>query len=578
MRRSGSVMLVLNRRERAPFGLADIAVTIGVLVALALVAKVGAGTLVSFVPNKAAPHVSLDPRNLPYYAARSTLRMFVALSWSIVFTLVYGYAAARSRRAERVLIPLLDILQSVPVLGFLSIAVTGFIALFPGSLLGLEMASIFAIFTAQAWNMAFAFYQTLRSIPKELDEAASLYRLSGWQRFVQLDVPAAMIGQVWNAMISFGGSWFFLAASEAISVLNKSYTLPGVGSYVAAAVVAKNVPALVWAALTIACVIFVVDQLFWKPVVAWSDKFRLEQSAAGAPPRSWVYDLLRGSSLLALLVRIWRPVVDFIDGLLFAITAPRPQHAPAPEDSRSDRIYNAVIIAAVVGLVVVAGRFVVHNVGLGEVLEVFVLGLATLGRVMVLLLFATLVWTPIGVAIGFSPALTRTLQPLVQFLSSFPANIIFPFATLTFIRFHAPINWGSILLMALGAQWYILFNTIAGAQSIPTELREMTADLEVKGWLRWRRLIIPGIFASWVTGAITASGGAWNASIVSEVVAWGSTTLSAAGLGTYIAEATAKGDWARITLGISMMSLFVVVINRLVWRRLYRYAEERFAQ
>jgi NitT/TauT family transport system permease protein len=563
--------------RRAPIGFADIAVTLGALIVVALVAKVGAGTLVSFVPSKTVPHVDLDPRNLPYYAARSTLRMFVALLWSIVFTLIYGYAAARSRRAERVLIPLLDILQSVPVLGFLSITVTGFIALFPGSLLGLEFASIFAIFTSQAWNMAFAFYQSLRSMPKELDEAARSYRLPGWQRFVQLDVPAAMIPLVWNAMMSFGGGWFFLAASEAISVLNQNYTLPGVGSYVAAAVLAKNVPAILWAAVTIAVVIVVVDQLFWRPVVAWSDKFRMEQNAAAAPPRSWVYDLLRGSKLPGLLVRVVRPPADAIGRILSKLTAVR-SGGEAPQNPAVDRVYSAVLIAVVIVLVCIAGEFVVKSVGLGEVFKVFVLGLATFGRVMILLVAATLIWTPLGVAIGFNPKLARALQPVVQFLASFPSNFIFPIATLAFITFHIPINWGAILLMALGAQWYILFNTISGAQSIPTELREMARDLDVRGWLRWRRLIIPGIFASWVTGAITASGGAWNASIVSEVVAWGSTTLTAAGLGTYIAEATSKGDWPRITLGISMMSLFVVIVNRVLWRRLYRYAEERFAR
>ncbi|HTX58372.1 MAG TPA: ABC transporter permease subunit [Verrucomicrobiae bacterium] len=568
----------ISRLRAAPLGLPDVAVILGALVALALLARVGAGTLVSFVPNKTVPHVDLNPRNLPYYAARSTLRMFVALSWSTAFTLVYGYVAARSRRAERVLIPLLDVLQSVPVLGFLSITVTGFIALFPGNLLGLELASVFAIFTSQAWNMAFAFYQSLRSIPAELDEAARLYGLSGWQRFVQIDVPSSMIGLVWNAMMSFGGGWFFLAASEAISVLNQQYTLPGVGSYVAAAIVAKDVPALVWAAVTIAVVIVVVDQLFWKPLVAWSDKFRMEQSAAAAAPSSWVYDLLRGSILPGLIARVLRPGWDLIGRILGALTAPRPRRAEVRPSSLADRLYDLVLLVAVVGLAIVAAAFVIRGVGLLEVVKVFGLGFLTLGRVVVLLIFATLIWTPLGVAIGFSPRLARTLQPVVQFLASFPANLIFPFATIAFIRFHVSINWGCILLMALGAQWYILFNTIAGAQSIPTELREMMADLEITGWLRWRRLIIPGIFSSWVTGAITASGGAWNASIVSEVVSWGSVTLTAAGLGTYIADATAKGDWIRITLGISVMSMFVVAANRFFWRRLYRYAEERFSR
>jgi NitT/TauT family transport system permease protein len=573
-----NIRLASSALRRAPFGLADIAVILGALVVIALVAKVGAGALVSFEPNTSVLHVDLAPRNLWYYAARSTLRMFIALSWSTVFALVYGYVAARSRRAERLLIPLLDILQSVPVLGFLSITVTGFIALFPGNLFGLELAAIFAIFTAQAWNMAFAFYQSLRSIPAQLDEAATSYRLSSWQRFVQLEVPSGMIGLVWNAMMSFGGGWFFLAASEAISVLNQHYTLPGVGSYVAAAILTKNMPALVWAVIAIAGVIVTIDQLFWKPIVAWSDRYRMEESAASSPPRSWVYDLLRASNVPAFLKRMWRPLGDRIGYALTTWSAVRERRDPLLPDAMVDRIYNLVVIAAIVVLTVVAANFVIRTVGLVEVAKVVGLGFATFGRVMLLLAVATVIWTPIGVAIGFNPALARIMQPVVLFCASFPANFIFPFATLAFITLHVPINWGCILLMALGSQWYILFNTIAGAQSIPTELREMAADLHVSGWLKWKRLIIPGIFASWVTGALTASGGAWNASIVSEIVSWGSTTLSATGLGTYIADATSTGDWARITLGISVMSLFVVTVNSLLWRRLYRFAEERFAR
>ncbi len=561
-----------------PFGLPDVAVTLGVLTLLAIVAKVGAGAFVPFTA-KIVPHVDLDPRNLPYYAARSTLRMFVALVWSTLFTLVYGYFAARSKRAERVLIPLLDILQSVPVLGYLSVIITAFIALFRGSLLGLEFAAVFAIFTSQAWNMTFSFYQSLKSVPYELQEAAALYRLSGWQRFVQLDVPSATIGLVWNAMISFGGGWFFLAASEAITVLNHSYTLPGVGSYVAAAVAAQDLPALGWAIITIAVVIVVVDQLFWRPVVAWADRFRFEQSAAAEAPRSWVFDVVRAANVPRLLERAWAPAADTIGRLLSAATEARfAGRRQMGEGTQAGRIFNAALILVVILLCAVALRFILTTVGFEEIFKVFGLGLATMTRVVILVVVAVLVWTPIGVAIGFNPRLAGTLQPVVQFLSSFPANFIFPFATLAFIRLGVPINFGSILLMALGSQWYILFNAIAGAQSIPTELREMCDDCDLQGWRRWRRLIIPGIFASLVTGAITASGGAWNASIVSEIVSWGNTTLTATGLGTYITEATTKGDWSRIILGVSTMSVFVVAANRVVWRPLYGYAQKRFAQ
>lgn len=561
--------------RRSPFGLADLALLLGFFVLLALVAQVGAGTLVSFRPPDILPGVDLNPANLPYHAARSTLRMFIALFFSIVFTLIYGYIAAHSRRAERVMIPLLDILQSVPVLGFLSITVTGFIALFPGSLLGLEAASIFAIFTSQVWNMAFSFYQSLRTVPTELDEATRLYRLSGWQRFTKLEVPSAMIGLVWNAMMSFGGGWFFVAASEAISVLNQEYTLPGIGSYVASAVATENLPALGWALGTIVIVILLTDQLFWRPVIAWADKFRLEQSAAVEAPRSWLYDLLKAARIPRYLGRLLTPIAELLKRGLSQLTPPRKRHQ-IESKRKSDRIYNVLLLFAI-GVLIVAGlHFVLATVGIAEVGKAFVLGLLTLLRVTVLLIFASLIWTPIGVAIGFNPRLARLLQPVVQFLASFPANFVFPFATLFFIRTNISLDWGSILLMALGAQWYILFNSIAGAMSIPTDLREMAADVELRGWKRWQKLIIPGIFSAWVTGGVTASGGAWNASIVSEIVSWGQTTLTANGLGAYIADATSAGDWARITLGIGMMSLFVVGLNRVFWRRLYHLAETRY--
>ena len=386
-----------------------------------------------------------------------------------------------------------------------------------------------------------------------------------------------MIGLIWNAMMSFGGGWFFLAASEAISVLNQSYTLPGIGSYVAAAVGARNMPALGYAVLTMAVVIFAVDQLFWRPVLAWADKFRLEQSAAAESPQSWVYDLVRQSRALPQVERLLGPARDALTALLSRAPTTRIRRDVGPRAARTiDRAYTVLLAVVVVALLGLAVHFILSTVGLAEVGRVVVLGALTLVRVVVLLVFASLIWTPIGVTIGFSPRLARVLQPVAQFFASFPANFIFPFATLGFIRLHIPINFGSVLLMALGSQWYILFNSIAGASSIPTDLREMADDVGLHGLQRWRRLIIPGIFSSWVTGGITASGGAWNASIVSEVVTWGSSTLTAAGLGAYIADATAKGDWPRITLGVGMMSIYVVGVNRLVWRPLYALAEKKY--
>lgn len=402
----------------------------------------------------------------------------------------------------------------------------------------------------------------------------TLYRLSRSERFTKLEAPYSMIPLLWNAMMSFGGGWFFVAASEAISVLNQEYTLPGIGSYVATAIAAENLPALGWALLAIAIVIVLVDQLFWRPVIAWADKFRLEQSAAAEVPESWLYDLLKAARIPRMIGQILTPIAEVFHRILASLTPLRPaqsKHQPA-----RDRLYNFFLLLVIGGLIASGLHFILTTVGMAEVLQAFVLGLLTLGRVVVLLVIGTLVWTPIGVAIGFNPRLARLLQPVVQFLASFPANFIFPFATLFFIRSGISLDWGSILLMSLGAQWYILFNSIAGAMSIPTDLREMTADVGLKGWKRWRRLIIPGIFSAWVTGGITATGGAWNASIVSEIVSWGHTTLTATGLGAYIARATETGDWSRITLGIGMMSLYVVGLNRVFWRRLYQLAEDRY--
>ena len=552
------------------FGWPDGLVILAVLTMLALLARAGAEAMVSFQPPDISPVVSLDPRHLPDYTLRSTLRMFIALGCSTVFSLAYGSLAAHHRQAEKVLIPLLDILQSVPVLGFLSVTVTGFIALFPGSLLGLEAASIFAIFTSQVWNMTFSFYQSLRTVPGELSEAARLYQLSRWQRFSRLELPSAAIPFLWNAMMSFGGGWFFLAASESISVLNTNYTLPGIGSYVTAAVAARDMGALAWAILAMAVVILLVDQLFWRPLVTWSDRFRMEQSG-GEVPRSWVHNLLRAARLPTLLGEALAPAREGIDRLLSLLLGQGSEDARETQPTKSARLLDVLLILLTGVLLAAMLHFILATVGLKEVGKAFVLGLHTLARVLVLLTAATVIWTPIGVAIGFRPGLARLLQPFVQFLSSFPANFVFPF-----IHAGVPIGWGSILLMALGSQWYILFNSIAGAQTIPSDLREMAEAVGLQGWQRWRQLILPGIFSAWVTGGVTASGGAWNASIVAEVVSWGGTTLRANGLGAYIAEATNRGDWPRISLGIGLMSLFVVVLNQVLWRPLHSLAERRF--
>ena len=564
--------------RRPPIRPVDIVVGLGGLALLYALVRLGSSMNASFIPKSATTKVSTDPADLPYYAARSLLRMFIALFFSVLFTFVYGTAAARLRRAEVVLIPALDILQSVPILGFLSITVTAFIALFPGSLLGLECAAIFAIFTSQAWNLTFSFYHSLVSQPRELDEAARLFRLTKWQRFWKLDVPQSMIGLVWNGMMSFGGGWFFLVAAESISVLNKKYALPGIGSYVAAASADGDLGLVLLAIVVMVVMVLGVNFFFWRPLVAWSERFRNETTESSERPRSIVYDALRSSSLPRALGRELHPVGRLLDRATrpFGL-AEHPLHA----DVRRRRVGD-IVFAVVVGGVCLWGaylglRYIADTVGLGAVPHVLVLGCYTFLRVVVIVIIGSLIWVPIGVKIGMNPRIARSAQPLVQVLASFPANFIFPFVIAVFIATGIGLNIGGILLMAMGAQWYILFNTIAGASAIPSDLREAMDDFDVTGWQRWRRFILPAIFPYYVTGGITAAGGAWNAAIIAEVVTYNHQTLIASGLGAYIAQATTKGDFPEVLLGVAVMSLFVVLVNRLFWRRLYHLAETKYS-
>ncbi len=557
---------------------ADVAVFVGAAVLLWLVVRVGRGTAVPWTVPSAPSSVSTDPADLPYYAARSLLRMFAALGLSLVFTFFYATAAARSRRAEKVLIPLLDFLQSVPVLGFLAITITGFIALFPGSMLGLECASIFAIFTSQAWNMTFAFYQSLITQPRDLDEASRLLRLSRWQRFWRVDLPSGVIPLVWNGMMSFGGGWFFLTASEALSVNNHRFALPGIGAYVASASDQGNLVRVLLAILTMVVVIIGVNALFWRPLTAWSERFRIEESEAIEAPRSVTLDVLRRSRVPGIVARPLGRLVYPVDRAtaIFGSTG-----GPLKASTVRRRIGDAVFVLA---LAIALGygalrvvEYIAGSVGFAEVGHAALLGLATFARVVVVVVASTLIWVPIGVWIGLNPKVTRFAQPVVQVLASFPANFLFPVFTALLLATGISINWGGTLLMALGTQWYILFNVIAGATSIPTELRDAASSLRLPTVLRWRTLILPGIFGSYVTGGITAAGGAWNASIVAEVVQYHGTTLSAVGLGSYITHATAVGDAPRLLIGVIAMSFYVVTMNIVLWQRLYRLSERRFS-
>jgi NitT/TauT family transport system permease protein len=520
--------------------------------------------------------LTLDPAVLPYYLLRTTLRMFLALGASLVFSCVFAAIAAKYKAAERVMVPLLDILQSIPILGFLSITVTGFIALFPGNLFGVECAAIFAIFTSQAWNMAFSLYQSFRGVPVELREAASVFQLSSWQRFFRLELPFAMPGLLWNMMMSMSGGWFFVVASEAISVSNQNIKLPGVGSYIALAIEQRNLGAIGWAIGGMLVGIVLYDQLFFRPLLAWADKFRFEEGSNDSAPTSWLLTWVRrtdrvqamGERAMRGLEQSFRVFRRSYDG-----TSIRARAAPA--NPLWSRIWDALLAGAVLLAIWHLGSFIRAEVGWAEVGHVFVLGIYTMVRVLVLIAVAALVWVPVGIWIGMNPVWAGRLQAAAQFLAAFPANLMFPVAVIFILKWHLNPNIWLSPLMVLGTQWYLLFNVIAGASTVPTELRYAAKSLGLGGWLRWRRYLLPAVFPSFVTGAITASGGSWNASIVAEYVTWGDTTLQAQGLGSYIAHMTAIGDFPRIALGIGVMCLFVMAMNHFVWRRLYRLAEDR---
>ncbi len=518
--------------------------------------------------------VTLDPRYLPYYALSTVIRMFAALAASLVFTLVVATLAARSRRAGQIIVPMLDILQSVPILGFLTFTVTAFMGLFPGQILGVELAAVFAIFTSQAWNMAFSFYQSLRSVPSDLDEVTRGFALSPVRRFLRLDLPFATPSLVWNAMMSMSGGWFFVVASEAITVGNTTVTLPGVGSWLALAIARKDFTAIGLAVVAMGIVILLYDQLVFRPVVAWADRFRFEQTASTERPQSWAYDLFRRTRLLPVL---FAPVTA-LGQLLLRLDRGRARQGQARIREPSivlERLWQVTILVAVVAALWLAGRYVFATLLLSDAVAVFGLACITMLRVVVLIALASLVWVPIGVWIGLNPKWAERLQPVAQFLAAFPANVLFPFAVIGIVHWRlSPDIWLSPL-MILGTQWYILFNVIAGASAIPTDLREAAGMFGVRGWQWWRQVALPGVFPYYVTGALTASGGSWNASIVAEAVSWGTQKVEAHGLGTFIAKATEAGDYPRVALGIAVMSMFVIAFNRLVWRPMYAFAERR---
>ncbi|MEX3957025.1 ABC transporter permease [Trinickia sp. EG282A] len=525
--------------------------------------------------------ISLDPANLPEYALRTTLRMLAAMVASLVFTLVYGTLAAKSRRAGMVLIPILDILQSVPVLGYISFTVTFFLALFPKQVLGAELAAVFAIFTSQAWNMTFSFYQSLRTVPRDLDEVSRGFHLTAWQRFWKLEVPFSMPGLIWNMMMSMSGGWFFVVASEAITVGNNTITLPGIGAYLSQAITERNLGAIGWVIVAMSVVILAYDQLMFRPLVAWADKFRMETTSSGDAPESWLLDLVRRTRLIHQLLVPAGWIFSKLARVPLRVSLPQglrlgqPAVAKRASSLAGDVVWALILIAGTIYVVWRVVAYVSTGVTGSEVGHVFLLGVFTLLRVAVLIAISSLIWVPLGVLIGLRPAVAEKVQPLAQFLAAFPANLLFPVFVIVIVRFHLnPDIWLSPLIV-LGTQWYILFNVVAGATAYPNDYREAATNFRIRGWQWWRQCMLPGIFPYYVTGALTASGGAWNASIVSEAVQWGDTHVTAHGLGAYIAETTAAGDFPKIILGIAVMSLFVTLFNRSVWRPLYAYAESK---
>ncbi len=515
--------------------------------------------------------VSLDAAALPYYLLRTILRMFAALGVSLVFAFVFAAVAAKYRLAEKVLVPLLDVLQSVPVLGFQAIAIAPFIALFPGSQMGVECAAIFAIFTSQAWNMAFSLYQSMRAVPAELHEASRMFRLSAWQRFWRLELPFAMPGLLWNMMMSMSGGWFFLVAAEAISVAGQDVKLPGIGAYIAVAIEAENGRAIAWAIGAMFVGIVMYDQLFFRPLLVWADKFRFEELDGEVGRRSWLLDWVRRSRIASRLTdKAWKLMRSTLGWF-----PARPVDAAAT--AKGARRWRLPARAADTLLLVLAiwasyrvAAFIHTEVGWREAASVFALGLATLARVAVLIALASLFWVPVAVWIGLRPRYAQKIQAVAQFLAAFPVNLLFPVVVYSVL--HLGLNpdiWLSPL-MVFGTQWYILFNVVAGASTLSTDLRLAAANLGLKGWLKWRRVYLPAVFPSYITGAVTASGGSWNASIVAEYVTWGKTTLVAHGLGSYVKQMTDAGDFPRIALGIGVMCVFVMAINRFVWSRLYQ--------
>jgi NitT/TauT family transport system permease protein len=557
--------------------LIDIAVFLFVFAAIFGVYAIGRSWLGPVQPQA---HISQNPRDLPLYALYSLVRIGVAYALSLVFALAYGYIAASSRRAEIIMVPLLDILQSIPVLSFLPGVMLAMVAIFPHSQFGVELGSILLIFTGQVWNIAFSFYSSLKTVPRELHEAAVIYRFSRWQRFAQLDLPFSTIGLVWNSMMSVAGGWFFLMACEMFVLGSRDFRLPGLGSFLQTAASHGNTRAILWGVAAMIAVIVLLDQLVWRPIIVWADKFKFEQVESSGAAQTTLLNLIGRASIVLRLYRLLiQPVFDWLSRT-FTVGARRAAETlSAPKQHRLRRWVGYLLAAGVlIGLgfaVFHAARELsgLHREDYWELLESAAL---TFLRVNTALILGALWTVPAGVAIASNPRLARIAQPLVQMAASIPATALFPIILLFLLRLRGGLEIAAMLLMLLGTQWYILFNVIAGAMAIPTDLKEAAQIYRFSSWDRWRHLTLPGIFPYLVTGMVTASGGAWNASIVAEYFHFQGRIVSTAGLGSTISSASDAGRFDVLLASTLIMATIVVLINRLLWRRLYRLASSRF--
>ncbi|MCS7221339.1 MAG: ABC transporter permease subunit [Anaerolineae bacterium] len=542
---------------------------------IAVMLYVGARLAFNAPAEVRGPTISLAPTALPWYAALSVGRMAAAYALSMLFTLVYGRAAAYHRRAELLLLPLLDIFQSVPILSFLPVVLLSFSAILPQNVAA-ELASIVLIFTSQVWNLTFAWYQSLTTIPKELREASTIFRLNGWLRFKTLELPFAAISLIWNSMMSWAGGWFFLMAAEIFTVGQRDFRLPGLGAYLQEAANQGNWHAIVWGISTLLLVILLLDQLVWRPLLAWADRFKLEMVESDLPPTSWFYEIVRSSRLADWLSQaVWRPFHEHLDAYML-----RRFPMKEKESDQAGRSWLLYLTGVIGGILLGYGAYRAGRMLLMVPLAAWGMIATGVGITMLRVILALIIaftWTiPMGVVIGTNPRLAAWLQPLVQVIASTPATALFPVLLLLVLRLPGGLDLAAVLLMLMGTQWYLLFNVIAGASAIPQDLKYTTTLLQLKRWARWRTLVLPALFPYLITGAITASGGAWNASIVAEHVEFAGQTLSTLGIGALIAQATATGDYPLLLAATLSMVLAVVLINRLVWRRLYHLAEERY--